>query len=79
MRAHLGPQGHVLFFQFPELLVQHVQLQQPLGHAEGLVEAKRRGAAGVGFALLGGDGDDSEQLVLLGELVLQLINLHTES
>ena len=56
-----------------------LQLQQPLGQAEGLVEAKRRGAAGVGFALLGGDGDNSEQLVLLGELVLQLINLHTES
>lgn len=27
---HLGSKGHVLFLQFPELFLQHVQLQQTL-------------------------------------------------
>lgn len=73
--VYLGSQGQVLLLQLSELVLQDVQLQRVVGDSEGLVEAQRCGTAGICLALLRGDGNNTQQVILLRQLMLQLVNL----
>lgn len=74
-QMYLGSQSQVFLLQLSEFILQDIQLQWIMGDTERLVETQWCGTAGICLTLLRSDGNNTKQVILLWQFMLQLVNL----